>query len=837
MSRRLAVGASFALTLALISPMTGVPSTGAQAPPSPNIVLINLDDADWDLLADANLEAHFPNIDRWFRQQGLRFTNLHAADPVCGPSRGSLFRGQYPHNTGITVNQTGWQVFHDRGYTDSEIGMWLRQAGYSTGLVGKYCHEEYPAASRDNGYVPPGWDFFHASLGGKYFSVERNVQGERGPAAAYPDGYRTDIESISAQQFLAETDGRRFLYLAPFAPHATLDPAGMVASRHTSLYFDERIERTPDFNEADISDKSSQFQVLPLATATMVAQLDGLYRDRLRTIAAVDEMVGDLFASLDEQGLLDTTYVILTSDNGYLLGHHRDVGKRSHFDRSTRLPLFVWGPGIEAGSANHLLSHIDITATILDLAGAPLPHFLDGKSFAPLLDDPTVVPEPDWQDAVLIENMSGKSPYGQHIDLRYQALRRYDDIYVEFANGEREYYDLTADPHQLDNAYDGLRRNRQRSLQRQLADLSDCAGPACHGGPEIRAVDTTLDLAAEAVVPGREVVITGRATADAGVDRVEVVVRHVRTRSYWDGSDWSDHYRSVPATLANQGGSRTGWSVTVGGLRADTHWVSARAVDTDGNADPIIPTGFFHAPDDTTPPQTAIVEPISGARIGGPTITISGTATDDVGVDRVELAIVDGSLRRYWNGSAWQDSYTRVTPPLAGPQTNRTWTYTLPAPETGTHMYTGVLAWDTADNMVNDTSVDYVIGSGETEPPDATLIAPTAGELITEATTTITGTVTDGTGVDRVELVIRHDTTVRWWNGSDWQPTYVRVTAATDGPPTDQTFTYTYPTPTVTSSGPTTMYTAAWAWDTLGNMANPTTGGDYLYHTADPGLG
>jgi arylsulfatase A-like enzyme len=833
-----------ALTLSAVAPSNTAPNTQPPASPTqqavgqdqPNIVLINLDDADWDLLSDEHLTLYFPNIKARFSDGGLRFTNLHVADPLCGPSRASLFRGQYPHNTGVRENPAGWQIFYDRGYTDDEIGMWMRRAGYRTGLVGKYCHEEYPLASHDNAFVPPGWDTFHASLGDKYYELSRNIDGKRGRTPAYPDGYRTDLELVSARQFLSATGPEPFfLYLAPFAPHITGDPAGMVAPRHVDLFDDERIDRTPDFNELDVSDKSQRYSSLPLWSTSIIDLWDSTWRDRLRAMAAVDEMVGQLFDDLDDDGLTDSTFVILTSDNGYQLGHHRLSHKKSPFDRDTRVPFFITGPGIEPGSANHLLSHIDIVPTVLELGGAPLPHFLDGRSFAPLLADPTAVPEPDWQRSVLVENVESKTMLGVTIDLDYRMLRRYDDAYIEYTNGDREYYNLATDPFQLENRHDELDPPVRLSLEAELARLVDCAGPSCHSpGAEADAsdpIDTTIDRAGVSHDgTGSIASIAGSASDDLAVDRVEVVVRHVPSRRYWDGTTerWLDEYVTADATLGQQDALTTTWSIDLDAPAAGELWVSARAYDIGGNSDPVAPTTFIASIDDVSPPTVNIVEPSRGQVITTRRTVVSGTVEDDIAVDRLQLVVEDTVNERWWNGADWQPTHTTVPVRLdhAGPAS--TWSYRFPTPydESGdpVEVWLGLWAADTSGNTAGPTGFRYLADRAD-YAMGATIVSPGDGAVVDDANTTVTGTVDvrDRADVDRVEVVIVDLANKRWWDGSQWQTSYTRMVAA-EGPLADgDAWSLTFPTPESSA-----IRVSAWARDDGWSWATPLTGGDHV---------
>ena len=142
----------------------------------PNIVLINLDDADAELLQDRMLDQYYPHM-RDLARRGIRFTNCHATTPFCAPSRAALFRGQYAYETGVKVNDPsnidsngftgGYGEFLARGHDQAELGVWMKNAGYRTMHVGKYHHHDF-----DN-VVPDGWDDFRVTLGSRYFETFR----------------------------------------------------------------------------------------------------------------------------------------------------------------------------------------------------------------------------------------------------------------------------------------------------------------------------------------------------------------------------------------------------------------------------------------------------------------------------------------------------------------------------------------------------------------------------------------------------------------------------------------------------------------------------------------
>ncbi len=494
------IRAAAALCLGLSACSSGAAEPGAVAPEPaapavpdrsadgtrPDIIVINLDDADPSLIGSDAMQAHFPNMARLLDDEGLRFDRFYAADPLCGPSRASLLRGQYPHNTGITLNGRGpadngavgsFELYWEKGYPEDDLPVWLDDAGYVTALVGKYLHEEFPRATGDNAYVPPGWDDFRASLGGKYLETYQSHNGSFGPLES--GIFRTDDETASAVEIIGTHAAERdlFLYLAPFNPHG--GQPQIYADRHADAFEGATVERTPDYDEADLSDKPALYQGLGPLTEGEMGRFDATHRDRLRSLLSVDEMIGDVFAALEAAGTLDETYIFFTSDNGFQLGHHRMVAKNAHFERSSNVGLVARGPGIAPGTSDALLVHIDLTATVLDLADVPIPDFVDGRSFAPLLRGDELADRPG---GILLEHREAITLRNMEMPQDYVALRRADEIYVEHENGEREWYDLAADPFQLENGYESLPSDVQAELASALAALKDCTGTACWAG-------------------------------------------------------------------------------------------------------------------------------------------------------------------------------------------------------------------------------------------------------------------------------------------------------------------------------------------------------------------
>ncbi len=648
----------------------------------PNIIVINLDDADSETLSDANILNRYPNMAR-FVNDGLRFTNLHVTTPICGPSRACFLRCQYAHRTGIRINDPnspksngfdgGMQSYFEACHFENDLSVWMQGAGYRTMMVGKFLHADFMP------YIPPGWDDFYHSLGGKYFATNRFTNrldpGGRFEIQGLGD-YRTAVEARDVVQLInthadRNNDQPFFMYLNPFPPHRQGDNNPMVESRYARWWTQAQVRRLPDFNEADVSDKSSPLKNLPLMSGSRLDYVDSHYLERLQSLRSFDDMLGELFATLEERDLANSTYIFLTSDNGFLLGHQRYFGKSVPLDRATRVPLLVLGPGIpQARKANHLLAHIDIAATVADLAGATLPSDVDGVSFAPLLFEPDDFDARTWRTPVLIQTWGSTTTLGYHelIDIASTSVRYYDSIYTEWADGSVEYYDFTTDPLQLVNMADDLDPAERSLHQLVLRSLKR---------PFMDPIVTVADPFETATTVPRQVHLAGMAEDDFGVQRVKLAIQDTTTREFWNGSDWSPEFQQVDAALANREGLITEWHyrdtlpfsrVPDGPVR---FWVWA--YDAGGNYNRSAVSSVFEI--DREAPSSRFTSPPDNATASG-VFAVSGTAEDNVAVSEIQLVVRRIDDGRYWNGVQLQTGWTYVSPSLD----DNTWRTNLSLP-------------------------------------------------------------------------------------------------------------------------------------------------------------
>jgi arylsulfatase A-like enzyme len=412
----------------------------------PNIVLINTDDQRADTLPFMSTTV------QELVDSGTTFANNFVPTSLCCPSRASLLTGDYAHNHGVLGNDPPTGSFFN--FDDSStLATWLHDAGYHTGLYGKYLNAYgwYYLNSSFESYIPPGWDEWHAFSGNTtYYNYILNDNGVKDVYGSTAADYSTDVLAAKATDFIrnatSQTNPQQpfFLYFSPYAAHDNNNnhpptPAPRDIGKLAGL----APYRPSNFNAADASDKPSWAGNLGLLGTNAIAAIDAYREAQLETLLAVDDAVGSFVAALCAAGAYDNTIIIYTSDNGLEWGEHRlRETKSSPYEESLRVPLIIRDgrhPGQQM--VNGMSLNIDLAPTIMDLTGLPIPAHVDGRSLVPLLNGQTS----GWRTEFLVENWDGAGPPS------FNALRTDRWKYVEYSNGERELYDLVNDPYELQN--------------------------------------------------------------------------------------------------------------------------------------------------------------------------------------------------------------------------------------------------------------------------------------------------------------------------------------------------------------------------------------------------
>ncbi len=498
-----AVLIAIALGLALAPAANATP-----APRPPNIIVIQTDDQDNGTVNNRAM----PNVMRLISGVGTTFTDYIDSGPLCCPSRAVLLTGQYGHNNGVMWNSPN--PYGDLIGKDNTLPVWLQQAGYVTAHLGKYLNFYGKAVSNPN-EVAPGWDEWHTALEGAHVIPYYNYRlRENGHAVDYgsskPD-YITRVLNDKAVHLIHEYVGGPkplFLSLDQVAPH--IGPNTSARCRGAPLPYPSDMDKfvhtplpeSPAFNEADVSDKPRFVRLLPRLSPDAIANLQRVNGCRLASLQAVDRGVAHIVAALKAEGALKNTAILYTSDNGYLLGQHREVAKVVPYEKSLHVPLVVRVPPRFRGAAgtpqtlSSTVGNVDLAPTILDLAGAqPCPatgacRVLDGRSLLPAIQSGGR----DWpQHRALPLELDG--PRAQpNMPCDYQGLRTTGQVYVEYhgvgapgtgagpcePNNEVEHYNLGADPFELDNIFPAAAGTpeafQEEQLAARVARLSDCAG-------------------------------------------------------------------------------------------------------------------------------------------------------------------------------------------------------------------------------------------------------------------------------------------------------------------------------------------------------------------------
>lgn len=403
-------------------------------------------------------------------EEGVAFTNAFATFPLCCPSRATLLTGQYAHNHGVMGNEWaeggGYRAFDDR----DTLPVALERAGYRTALIGKYLNEYFGPE------VPPGWSHWAARTSGEaLFEYRLNVDGKRVRYGSSAREYQTDVVARRGARFIRQSAGDQpfFLFASFFAPHGESLPGEerwnpRPAPRDRGRFASLALPEAPAFDERNVADKPGFVRRLKPLSHYRRWDLRWRWRSRQAALLAVDDAVDGFLDALRRTGELESTLVVFTSDNGFLMGEHRLEGKERLYEESARVPLIVRGPGFAEGIRyDGLVGNVDVAATIHAATAVEPLRELDGVALQELLADPD-----GWADRDLLLETA-----------RSRAVRTPEWMYAEHdtANGtERELYDMRADPHQLRSLHDDpAHRDVRAALADRLDALRSCAGASC----------------------------------------------------------------------------------------------------------------------------------------------------------------------------------------------------------------------------------------------------------------------------------------------------------------------------------------------------------------------
>jgi arylsulfatase A-like enzyme len=439
-----------------------------------NVVFILTDDLSW------NLVQYMPHV-LDLQKRGMTFSHYYVTDSLCCPSRSSIFTGKFPHNTTVFTNggpTGGYQQFEKVGNQTASFANILGGAGYHVGMMGKYLNGYTPKVNQKD----PGWTEWDVAGEGGYneFGYDLNQNGTVKTYGNAPTAYMVDVLSGLGSAFVTSSASGPFLLeVATFAPHHPYTPAPRYVGK-----FNVTLPRTPPFDTRN-SNQPTWLAEHPDLSPTDIQTLDQGFNLRVEAVQAVDDLIAALEAAVTTAGVENNTYFVFSSDNGYHMGEHMLLaGKQTAFDTDINVPLVVVGPGVPAGvTVDSIVENIDLCPTFAELAAAPAPATADGHSLVALLHGQTVT---DWRNVALIEHhgpdlepMDPNDPDSEDKSVQpnsYEAIRMASSVYVEYQNGETEYYDLTTDPNELNNTASTLAPSQVQRLHNTIQAIQGCQG-------------------------------------------------------------------------------------------------------------------------------------------------------------------------------------------------------------------------------------------------------------------------------------------------------------------------------------------------------------------------
>jgi len=377
------------ITLGAASLLTCALSTAKE---KPNFLFVMVDDMAPDAIFHNRFEfLKTPSLQR-LATEGAVFDQMMVTTSLCSPSRASILTGTYSHIHGVRYNEIQDPEPHLEQFPEA-----LQKVGYKTALVGKW-HMAHHARPRK------GFDYWLSFKGqGVYNDPELNINGE----VVNEKGYITDILTDKAIEFINENKKDPFCVLlwhkachAPFIPAErhknALANATFVEPTSWSLDFSDRPlwrRRAQTYGEHYDKWVASEGKPVPakLVPKPWATKNEGKAK-MLSCLLAVDEGVGRVMDTLEEQGRLDNTVVIFMADNGWFYGEHRKGDKRLAYEESIRVPFAIRYPAkLKAGTTiKGMVANIDIGPTFLELAGAKIPKTMQGESFVPVMEGKAV---------------------------------------------------------------------------------------------------------------------------------------------------------------------------------------------------------------------------------------------------------------------------------------------------------------------------------------------------------------------------------------------------------------------------------------------------------------
>jgi arylsulfatase A-like enzyme len=407
----------------------------------PNIIFILTDDQRFDSLGYAGNDIiQTPEMDK-LAEEGVYFENALVTTPICSASRASIFSGRYERAHRYSFGEAPLKP----EYVEDSYPKLLKNAGYYSGFYGKFGVKIPESESLFDVFD----SFFVSDEEDRpgYYNVEKMLDGKTVHLTRYVGQKALDfIETAPKDKPFA-------LSLSFNAPHAH-------DNSEQQFFWQEEVDHL--YQDMTMPDPSlggdEYFERLPESVQEGFNRVRWYWRfdtpekyqhsvkGYFRMLAGIDLEIRKIRDKLIETGQDDNTVIIFMGDNGYFLGERQLAGKWLLYDRSIRVPLMIYDPRVrEHRDISDMALNIDVTATILDLAGIDVPAGYHGKSLMPIVNGET---DTLARDTVLIEHLWDMEDIPASEGVRTTEWKYFR--YVSDPSIEELYY-LPADPEETNN--------------------------------------------------------------------------------------------------------------------------------------------------------------------------------------------------------------------------------------------------------------------------------------------------------------------------------------------------------------------------------------------------
>ncbi|MEX1039413.1 MAG: sulfatase-like hydrolase/transferase [Pirellulaceae bacterium] len=451
----------------------------------PNIIFIVTDQQRYDTINALGFDyMETPHLDRLVRE-GVSFSQCHVTAASCAPARASLFKGYYPHTTGILKNADSWrrswiELLNESGYHCTNIGKmhtwpFTTPLGFDERYVvenkdryleGRYYFDEWDRALAARGLIKQQRELYRQlpdyrqALGAFDWLLDEDM---------HPDMFVGDMAQWWINTY-PKTEPL-FLQIGFPGPHPPYDPI----PRYAESYLQKTLPLL-EVTQKELDSQPPPFKELrqhnfDIDHDSVVLDLNPTHEQRhrqrayyLANMTMIDEKVGEIMQALETGGYLENSVVIFTSDHGDCLTDHGHSQKWTMYDDITRVPLIVWSPKrYQAGQVvDDLIQQMDLGPMILELAGAEVPSSLEARSILPVLEGKP------WQgrDHVFAEQAKDVIFTGSDF---ITMVRNHDWKLVHFLEEPwGQLFDLKNDPREVNNLWNSA---EHQAKKRELLDV------------------------------------------------------------------------------------------------------------------------------------------------------------------------------------------------------------------------------------------------------------------------------------------------------------------------------------------------------------------------------